>query len=74
MLARARQEVPGRVVAAAGAGKKSGYLLYGVVDASARAGSYRLTLALVNLDTGGIEWQDSQEILSSGVPSPGAGS
>jgi PBP1b-binding outer membrane lipoprotein LpoB len=69
-LARARQEVPGQVVAAAGAGsKKSGYLLYAAVDPSTHAGSYRLTLALVNLDTGGIEWQGSQEILP-----PGAGS
>jgi PBP1b-binding outer membrane lipoprotein LpoB len=69
-LARVRQQVPGQVVAAAGAGsKKSGYLLYAAVDPSTHAGSYRLTLALVNLDTGGIEWQDSQEVLP-----PGAGS
>lgn len=69
-LARARQQVPGQVVAAAGASnKKTGYLLYAAVDPSTLAGSYRLTLALVNLDTGGIEWQDSQEILP-----PGAGS
>lgn len=68
-LARVRQSVPGRVVSPSDATRRSNYLLYGVLDPSTRAGSYRLTLALVNLDTGGIEWQDTQEVLP-----PAAGS
>lgn len=71
-LDRARREVPGQVVAPTDARKATakrtagGYLLYGVLDATADAhatGRYRLTLALINLDTGGIEWQDTQEVL-----------
>jgi len=68
-LGRARQEVPGQVVAPTDATKKASYLLYGALDPSANAGTYRLTLALVNLDTGGIEWQGTQDV----VP-PAAGS
>lgn len=66
---RARRDVPGRVVPAAEARnprRGSGvYLLYGVLDApdTQAPGHYRLTLALINLDTGGIEWQDTQYVL-----------
>jgi PBP1b-binding outer membrane lipoprotein LpoB len=67
-LARARRDVPGAVVAP-DTNRKSSYLLYGALDPSTHAGSYRLTLALVNLDTGGIEWQGTVE-----VQPPAAGS
>lgn len=73
-LARARRLVPGRVVAPPdprrGARRGTGsYLLYGAVDPGGDAHRYLLTLALINLDTGGIEWQDTQEVLP-----PAAGS
>jgi PBP1b-binding outer membrane lipoprotein LpoB len=67
-VARAQRDVPGTVVAA-DTNRKSSYLLYGALDPSTRTGYYRLTLALLNLDTGGIEWQGTVEVLP-----PAAGS